>query len=136
MDKRLKRYLQKLEVLRDRLDFINSNLPSEKEMINNRILRKAIYKEFQELIEVIADLCAMSVKDRGFLVKDDYSNIERMDFILTLDLIESLKRSNGLRNVLVHDYNGINDNLAYISIKELLPAIYEFEKRFKEWISK
>ncbi|HIE31062.1 MAG TPA: DUF86 domain-containing protein, partial [Methanosarcinales archaeon] len=33
-------------------------------------------------------------------------------------LPENLKRANGLRNVLVHEYNGIDDLLAFESVRE------------------
>ena len=57
----------------------------------------------------------MIIKDEGKLVTDDYSNIENVGKILKLknEEIALLKRANGLRNVLVHEYNGVVDELAY-----------------------
>ncbi len=62
---RKERYMQKLNELKDRVEFLE-----------NRILRKCIYKEFQEAVEIVSDIAAMLVKDFGFAVEDDYKNFE------------------------------------------------------------
>ena len=77
-DKRERRFYQKLETLEDRLTFIEENFPEIDELIGNRVLRKALYKEFQELTEALGDLSAMMTKEEGTLMKDDYSNPERL----------------------------------------------------------
>ncbi len=134
--KRKKRYEQKLDELIDRLEFIQENLPAKREFLENRIIRKALYKEFQEAVEIVSDIAAMMVKDNGKLVKDDYSNLEASAKILGLKgtTVELLKRAHGLRNVLVHEYNGIVDEMAYDAIREVLPAIETFFKRVEEWL--
>jgi len=50
------RYLQKLNELKDRIDFIEARLTWKEEFLSNRVLRKAIYKEFQECVEIVFDL--------------------------------------------------------------------------------
>ena len=42
------------------------------------MLRKALYKEFQELTEALGDISAMMAKEEGILVKDDYTNLARL----------------------------------------------------------
>lgn len=63
-EKRERRFYQKLETLEDRLTFIEENFPEIDELIRNRVLRKALYKEFQELTEALGDLSAMMAKRR------------------------------------------------------------------------
>ncbi len=48
--KREQRYFQKIAELEDKIEFIRENLSGEEEFLSNRILRKAIYKEFQEMV--------------------------------------------------------------------------------------
>jgi len=120
-EKRERRFYQKLETLEDRLIFIEENFPEIDELIENRVLRKALYKEFQELTDALGDISAMMAKEEGILVEDDYSNLEQLKTLLKPDVIENLKRANGLRNVLVHEYNGIDDTLAFESTQEVLP---------------
>ena len=57
------------------------------------------------------------------------------DFIIGLEekIVSALKRANGLRNVLVHEYNGIIDEQAYESIIQLLPFLKEFESKVRRW---
>ncbi len=132
------RYVQKLNELKDRLEFIENRIEWKEEFLENRILRKAIYKEFQEAVEIVSDITAMLVKDLGFAVEDDYRNLEIIGNKLRLEekLILALKKANGLRNVLVHEYNGIIDEQAYESIVELLPFLKEFETKVRKWIEK
>jgi len=133
-EKRKRRFYQKLETLEDRLTFIEENFPEIEELIVNRVLRKALYKEFQELTEALGDLSAMMTKEEGILVKDDYSNLERLKTLLEPDVIENLKRANGLRNVLVHEYNGVDDTLASESVQEVLPSFWVFGSMVREWL--
>ncbi len=74
---RKERCLQKLNELKDRLAFLERHLDYGRFM-EDRILRKAIYKEFQEAVEVITDICAIIAKDMGYSIEDDYTNIERV----------------------------------------------------------
>nr|QNO46765.1 hypothetical protein DEIDBPHB_00014 [Methanosarcinales archaeon ANME-2c ERB4] len=104
------------------------------ELIGNRVLRKALYKEFQELTEALGDLSAMMTKEEGILVKDDYTNLEGLKPLLEPDVIANLKRANGLRNVLVHEYNGIDDLLAFESMWEVLPSFRVFSSMVREWL--
>lgn len=135
--KREQRYFQKIAELEDKIEFIQEHLSEEEEFLSNRILRKAIYKEFQEMVEIIADLSAMVVRDKGKVVEDDYSNLERMTKILGSEsLLEDLKEANGLRNILVHEYNGVVDKQAYNSIKNLLTSIEKFGVMVEKWIKR
>ncbi len=49
-------------------------------------------------------------------------------------LPENLKRANGLRNVLVHEYNGVDDTLASESVQEVLPSFWVFGSMVREWL--
>ena len=133
-EKRERRFYQKLETLEDRLTFIEENFPGIDELIGNRVLRKALYKEFQELTDALGDISAMMAKEEGILVKDDYTNLERLKPFLKPDIIKNLKRANGLRNVLVHEYNGIDDPLAFESVQEVLPSFRVFGSMVREWL--
>ena len=133
---RKERYMQKLNELKDRVEFMESRMGWKEEFLENRILRKGIYKEFQEAVEIASDIAAMLVKDFGFAVEDDYRNFEILGNKLGLEekIVSALKRANGLRNVLVHEYNGIVDEQAYESISELLPFLREFESKVRRWM--
>jgi uncharacterized protein YutE (UPF0331/DUF86 family) len=132
------RYLQKLNELKDRIDFIEARLTWKEEFLSNRVLRKAIYKEFQECVEIVFDLVSMIARDEGFFSEDDYTNLERIKEKIGIDEKTALllKKAKGLRNVLVHEYNGIIDELAFDSMKNFLPAIKKFHEGVSEWMKK
>ncbi len=50
---RKQRYFQKIAELDDKVDFIGENIGDKGKFPKDRILRKVIYKEFQELIDII-----------------------------------------------------------------------------------
>jgi uncharacterized protein YutE (UPF0331/DUF86 family) len=69
------------------------------------------------------DVVAMTVKDIGAIVEDDYSNIQTLTDkkLLSEEDAALLKLYNGLRNAIVHKYDNINLNI----VKEGLDRIGE-----------
>ncbi|MCK4287149.1 MAG: DUF86 domain-containing protein, partial [Candidatus Lokiarchaeota archaeon] len=63
----------------------------------------------------------MIVKDVKLIPKDDYSNINiiKNKKIVNSDLAAKLREANGLRNRIVHDYNGLDNEIAYNRLKNL-----------------
>jgi uncharacterized protein YutE (UPF0331/DUF86 family) len=80
----------------------------------------------------------MIARDEGFFSEDDYTNLERIKEKIGLDekTASLLKKAKGLRNVLVHEYDGIIDELAFDSMKNFLPAIKKFREGVLEWRKK
>jgi uncharacterized protein YutE (UPF0331/DUF86 family) len=134
--KRKDRYFEKINFLLKRngqikewaLEYENI----EKERSEKTLL--AIYKAFQESIEGCLDIVAMMCRDSDLIVKDDYTNIERV--IEDGDIRDILIRANGLRNRIIHLYNKTDEILALEGMKELLPGIEKFGEKAKEWIKK
>lgn len=130
------RIKEKIERLVDRIEFIEEHL--NENILEDRILRKAIYKEFQEAVEAMTDICALATRKLNSSAKDDYSNI---DFLVEKKVIKEemgkkLKETNGLRNRLIHEYNGLDNKLVYRSIKELIIYLKKFSMVILEWIEK
>ncbi|MEA2055058.1 MAG: DUF86 domain-containing protein [Candidatus Thermoplasmatota archaeon] len=120
----------------DRIEFIEKYL-SEK-ILEDRVLRKAVYKEFQEAVEVMSDICALARRGLNSSARDDYSNINFLveKGILEKEMGKKLKEANGLRNRLIHEYDGVNDKMAYQSMKELVDYLKNFSVVILEWIRK
>lgn len=134
---RIRRYEDKISFIIEDLEWLNKWLPAdEEEFIADVKTRKAIYKLVQEITDCIMDLVAMMIKDEGRTVQDDYSNLIRMRElgIINVKLEKGLRELDGLRNVLVHRYNGIDDRLAFRSIMGLEDTICEFLKVIKSWL--
>jgi uncharacterized protein YutE (UPF0331/DUF86 family) len=129
-----KRLREKVETIVERVEFIEEHLSED--LMEDRILRKAIYKEFQEAAEAMADVCAMVRRGLNSSAKDDYSNI---DFLIEKGVVEEglglkLKEANGLRNRLIHEYEGLHEETACHAIKELVEDLRDFSVVVLEWI--
>ncbi len=141
-EERIKRYNDKLEYLNQTIENLNDWTEgiNTKEFIERLELQKqyGIYHAFQIGIEIITDLVSMIVKDVKLIPKDDYSNINiiKNKKIIRADLAAKLTEANGLRNRIVHDYNGLDNELAYNRLKNLLKDFQEFKEKAKEWLQK
>lgn len=134
---RAKRYKDKINVILERCEEINewTGGYEEDDFTREEKTKLATYKAFQEVVESCMDIIAMACKDEKIVPKDDYTNIENLIFI-NERIKEVLIEANGLRNRLVHRYNQLDDLVAFISVKELLPGIDEFVEVVEQWMRK
>ena len=132
---RRKRYLEKAELIRKRAGEIEKWKSGF--FIEERD-RLATYKAFQEIVEACMDIIAMMLKDSGKIPEDDYSNINKAvkTGLLPANLKESLDDINGLRNRIVHEYNGLDDKIASDAMDEILPDVKEFAGVIEKWTGK
>ncbi|MCD6402351.1 DUF86 domain-containing protein [bacterium] len=120
--RRKERYFDKINFILDKIE----NIPE----FEDDIKRDAAFYRMQIAIEAAMDIVAMLTKDVGGKVGDDYTNIifltERE--VLSKDLGEKLKELNGLRNVIVHKYNKVEEEL----IEEKRQFVFETLNEFVE----
>lgn len=140
-DTRLERYIEKLEHFKKlalKLEKWTENVDKEKFVSLDLKEQFGIYHAFQILVEITTDLIAMTVKDLKFKPRDDYSNIKclKEQNFISEELSERLRRVNGLRNVIVHDYNGIDEILAFKEINENFYFMKKFYDVMKKWLKK
>lgn len=97
----------------------------------------AIYHAFQLGMEVVADLASMIVKDISNIARDDYSNYQLLSQkkIISIDIFNEIKDLNGLRNRIVHDYNGLLDKISLEGILESLAILPEFKEEIEKWLA-
>ncbi|MEF8848582.1 MAG: DUF86 domain-containing protein [Candidatus Thermoplasmatota archaeon] len=132
-ESRLRRYKGKITVIEKRQGNIFSWISDEDE---KTVL--AVYKAFQEMIESFTDICAMLLKDMGEIVEDDYSNIGRLSELEVFDNDQelTLKEADGLRNRLIHEYNGLERKTALRSIQQINELVEDIIKDVRIWIKK
>lgn len=139
-EQRLKRYNDKLEYLDQSIKYLNdwTKNVDVKEFIEDLDTQKkyGIFHAFQITIEIITDITAMIVKDLKVIPKDDYSNIEilKRKKVINSSLAAKIIEANGLRNRIVHDYNGLDEKLLYINLLRFLKDIKIFEDETKKWL--
>ena len=104
---RKERYLKKLEIFEEEMDFI------EMYSICDAVTERALLHSLQVCVEVSLDIVSMLVKDLGMVVEDDYTNIEKLakESIIRIEEMKTLKEYNGLRNSIVHRYNNLDVGL-------------------------
>ena len=101
---RRERYMEKLEVFEEELNFIESH------RICDDVTERALLHSLQVCVEVSMDVVAMLMRDMGLVVEDDYTNIEKLtkEMVMDKEEGETLKDYNGLRNAIVHRYNHLD----------------------------
>jgi uncharacterized protein YutE (UPF0331/DUF86 family) len=131
---RTRRYRDKLRFTDEALDDVAAWL---EEAASDRKSRRAVYKAFQEACEGVADLVAMAAVDAGITAKDDYLNLEAAEKagLPLAPILDQLKEATGLRNRLVHEYNGLDDALALEAIGALAPALRQVLAEVEAWLS-
>lgn len=141
-DKRRSRYNDKLTSLKEYLNLLDDWLKTNslKDLKENNKLDRlfAIYHVFQLITEIVIDLSSMIIKDLNLNPGDNYLNFERLfkKSIITQPVLADLKKLTGLRNRIVHDYNGLNDELAWESIEENIHSIQKFKEMIETWLKK
>ena len=111
---RKKRYRDKINYIIDSLEV----LPIEPK---NELEKRGIFYSLQTSIESVIDLIAMAIKDLGIPVGEDENNISEIIKIREVEskLGEDLKRANGMRNIIVHRYNKIEEEIILDSVKDV-----------------
>ena len=137
---RAKRYIDKMDLINERINDIKEWLSgvSIKEFMEDKKLRLASYKAFQEIVESSMDIVAMIIRDLSLIVKDDYTNLSILKErkILSKHVIDALKEGNGLRNRLIHRYNNLKEDIVFTSMKDLLKYFEEFVNEVEKWLKK
>ncbi|MHA1130559.1 MAG: type VII toxin-antitoxin system HepT family RNase toxin [Candidatus Helarchaeota archaeon] len=118
---RLKRYKDKINYIVDKLKDIPRQPKTEFE-------KDGIFYAVQTSIEAMMDIIAMLVKDLGTPVKDDANNIAVIiqKRKLKPKLGEDLNKANGLRNILVHRYNKVDEDIVLNSIKKIKKLLFKW----------
>ena len=128
---RIEQYKRKLEFIIDKITVLPEKLD------DNKFFLDALFYRLQISIDASMDVVAMLCKDLGITVKDDYSNLDELEklSIFTPGLINELRKWNGLRNVLVHKYNKIEEEIVFQNKNRVVETLITFAKEVEVIIS-
>ena len=103
----------------------------------NEIETSALYYRLLTAIESIMDIIAMSIRDSGGIPKGDKSNIQYLlsEKRIEVDLSFHLLKCNGLRNVLVHQYNGIDREIVLRSVPDVRKSLTDLIDIIEEFLN-
>jgi len=128
---RIEQYKRKLEFIIDKITVLPEKLD------DNKFFLDALFYRLQISIDASMDVVAMLCKDLGITVKDDYSNLDEIEklSIFTPGLTNELRKWNGLRNVLVHKYNKIEEEIVFQNKNRVVETLITFAKEIEVIIS-
>ena len=116
------RILQKLKEIQENLDLINDHLPSSSQEFKALgLVKDGIYKRLEFSIQNLIDICSMVYSGLQLGVPSDTDDIfnkllEKKIFPeKTILLIQEMK---GLRNILIHRYGKIDDEIIHELLTE------------------
>jgi len=140
MKRELRRELieSKLTRIEESSQFIKDNLPdSLDEFRKNKLVRNALYKEAEYAIQMVIDVASIINTDLllGMPESEDeiFSILEKKKVIQT-DSLASLKELKGFRNILVHKYGEVDDEKAFVNIKEGLKDFDKFIEEIRKFV--
>jgi uncharacterized protein YutE (UPF0331/DUF86 family) len=130
----------KLKDIRDSLEKVKTHLPKTlEEFLDLGLVKDGIYKKVEFMIENVLDICKIINSDLNLgLPKKDTDIIENLvkNGIISGEIGEKIKEMKGFRNILVHRYGEIEDEIAYEEIKNGLKDFEEFEKEIEKFLEK
>ncbi|MCG3217418.1 MAG: DUF86 domain-containing protein [Candidatus Heimdallarchaeota archaeon] len=137
---RKKRYLDKLQIIRERSKFCEKKVKELSDTDAKAVEEDSIFSlwyAFQTMVQSILDIIAMICMDEKISPRSDKINVDAIvkDGLLTTDFAKVINEARGLRNILVHEYNGIISDQAIDSIGKLLPHLKQVSKVFREWLT-
>ncbi|TCL73322.1 uncharacterized protein YutE (UPF0331/DUF86 family) [Hydrogenispora ethanolica] len=91
--------------------------------LQQTLLKRAVEREIQLIVECATDVNNMILKKLGKGPAKDYFNtfLELAEAgVLAMEFALQIAPSTGLRNILVHEYQTIDDTLVYQSIGKVL----------------
>ncbi|MHA1851771.1 MAG: type VII toxin-antitoxin system HepT family RNase toxin [Candidatus Thorarchaeota archaeon] len=126
------RYKTKMLYIQACLTKIEEVLPTP-----SGIVLMGVFYAISTAIEAAIDMVAMLCKDMGIMPKGDYENIQSIleQGLISKNLAEDLKKCNGLRNFLVHQYNGVDDDIVLESIPYVGTALVKFNEIVEVYLS-
>lgn len=129
--KRKDKYNRKLEFIIDKITLLPDNVEEDIFYVD------ALFYRIQVSIDAAMDVIAMLCKDLGITVRDDYSNIDDLESlnIFQTGLLKNLRQLNGLRNVIVHRYNKIEEERIIQEKKNFVDNLKMFVKDVEKIIN-
>lgn len=129
----------KLKELEESLEKIKENLPDKFEDFSEMgIAKDGIYKNVEFCIQQVIDICSVVNSDLELGIPQDETDIIE-NLMKSGRLEESLgrkiKEMKGFRNILVHRYSRINDEQAFVNIKNGMKDLRLFMEEIEDILS-
>ena len=120
----------KIREIEESLGMVEENLPDTFEEFSRLgLVKDGIYKRVEFCIEDVFDICAIINTDLELgIPRDDEDIVQNLvkGEILSEEMKDKLKSMRGFRNIVVHRYGAVDDEIAFEILRENLPDFYLF----------
>lgn len=109
------------------------------ELVGNDVLLSAVERNFQVAIERVLDIGNHIIAEKGFETPEDNEDIIRIlgeEGVVPSEFAEATKGLAGFRNVLVHEYGGIDYKILYDYLVHRLGDFGKFAEYISNYIEK
>ncbi|HHW08169.1 MAG TPA: DUF86 domain-containing protein [Clostridia bacterium] len=108
------------------------------EYSQNYLYKRAVERLIQLMVEVATDINNMLLKSLGKGPTPDYfsSFVELAEAgVIPMDFALEIAPSTGLRNVIVHEYQKLDDRIVYASIKKTLTYYFRYLQLITDYVN-
>jgi uncharacterized protein YutE (UPF0331/DUF86 family) len=102
------------------------------------IVKRACERTVEAAIQTVLKVSTMIISSEKMGLPQNEETIFdllKQQQVISSTLSLKLKKMKGFRNLLIHRYEHIKDDLAYEFIKNQIEDFYEFEKTIKSYLS-
>jgi len=96
--------------------------------------RRACERLLQISVETVLDVCHLFVRglELGLPAEEDdvFERLERAG-VVSADLTAILRRMKGCRNILVHEYGGVDDEIVFETVRKSAPDFERFKREVR-----
>jgi uncharacterized protein YutE (UPF0331/DUF86 family) len=126
----MKRINDKIDEIKLYLDEFSDFLPNDFNNYKEDIVLKAACERYVEkIVEAITDLAFLVIKFKNFKLPDDDIHAFRILYenkIINEQLCSNLSNAKGMRNILVHQYGLVDDEIIFNSFEQLIKDSNKF----------
>lgn len=129
----------KLDGLIKYYEELMEDLPSREEFKEERLVRRGIDKTIELIADAIIDIALMIISEKGFDKPEDSRDaigVLEKNKVLNKNLSGKIQDLISFRNLLVHRYGKIDENLEYDNLQENHEDIVLFVKEIEKFLTK
>lgn len=138
---KMSRINDKIEETEEYLEELSGIVPEDfEEYTSNKEKKAACERYFEKIVEAIVDLSFLIIKNNNLKIPEDEEGVFKVlsnEEVISERLSEKLKDAKGMRNFIIHQYEKIDDEIVFESLKEqLISDVEEFIEQIKKFLEK
>lgn len=133
------RIFSKLDEMTGYVEELKEMLPDKEEYLQHLIRRRACEKTIEVAIESLIDVSAMIVSAGKFGLPASEEGIFDIlvgKMVISSEFGDKLKNLKGFRNVLIHRYPHVADDMVYYYLTNYLDDFYVFKSTIESYLEK